>query len=153
MSLTGTGNCLLLLAFILFIWNLVFRMITFHAYWYVLFVYFDTDLAHAFSSISRDANFIDHTSELGWKEWGYFSHIHGFIIIFYPAFHWSLLFLFSGDQIIRPIVVDPGLYLARRTQIYCANEKCPMPNAFKFSQANSPPLFCEWDRGATIWPI
>nr|GEW52697.1 beta-glucuronosyltransferase GlcAT14A-like [Tanacetum cinerariifolium] len=61
------------------------------------------DLAHAFSSISRDANFIDHTSELGWKE----------------------------DQRIRPIVVDPGLYLARRTQIFRATEKRPMPNAFK----------------------
>lgn len=61
------------------------------------------DLAHAFSSISRDANFIDHTSELGWKE----------------------------DQRIRPIVVDPGLYLARRTQIFRATEKRPLPNAFK----------------------
>ncbi|KAI3720090.1 hypothetical protein L6452_21000 [Arctium lappa] len=61
------------------------------------------DLSHAFSSISRDANFIDHTSELGWKE----------------------------DQRILPIVVDPGLYLARRTQIFRATEKRPMPNAFK----------------------
>ncbi|KAI3763790.1 hypothetical protein L2E82_13787 [Cichorium intybus] len=61
------------------------------------------DLSHAFSTISRDANFIDHTSELGWKE----------------------------DQRIRPIIVDPGLYLARRTQIFRATEKRPLPNAFK----------------------
>ncbi|KAI7738878.1 hypothetical protein M8C21_002041 [Ambrosia artemisiifolia] len=34
-------------------------------------------------------------------------------------------------QRIRPIVVDPGLYLARRTQIFRATEKRPLPNAFK----------------------
>ncbi|KAI7735827.1 hypothetical protein M8C21_017111 [Ambrosia artemisiifolia] len=63
----------------------------------------DRHLSHAFSSISRNANFIDHTSDLGWKE----------------------------AQRIRPIVVDPGLYLARRTQIFRATEKRPLPNAFK----------------------
>ncbi|KAL8229972.1 hypothetical protein R6Q57_014872 [Mikania cordata] len=61
------------------------------------------DLSHAFSSISRDTNFVDHSSDLGWKE----------------------------GQRIRPIVVDPGLYLARRTQIFRATEKRPLPNAFK----------------------
>ncbi|KAL7001033.1 hypothetical protein U1Q18_002187 [Sarracenia purpurea var. burkii] len=53
------------------------------------------DLSHVFSSVQRDLNFIDHTSDLGWKE----------------------------DQRIHPIVVDPGLYLARRTQIFYATEK------------------------------
>ncbi|MFS8028727.1 putative glycosyl transferase, family 14 [Helianthus anomalus] len=61
------------------------------------------DMSHAFSSISRDANFIDHTSDLGWKE----------------------------GQRITPIVVDPGIYLARRAQIFRATEKRPLPNAFK----------------------
>ncbi|KAM7463473.1 hypothetical protein LguiA_031594 [Lonicera macranthoides] len=61
------------------------------------------DFSHAFSSVSRDLNFIDHTSDLGWKE----------------------------DQRVRPIVVDPGLYLARRTQIFHATQKRPMPDAFK----------------------
>lgn len=61
------------------------------------------DLAHAFSSVKRDLNFIDHTSDLGWKE----------------------------GQRIEPIVVDPGLYLARRTQIFHATEKRPVPDAFK----------------------
>ncbi|KAJ0435876.1 putative glycosyl transferase, family 14 [Helianthus annuus] len=61
------------------------------------------DLSHAFSFISRDSNFIDHTSDLGWKE----------------------------GQRILPIVVDPGIYLARRAQIFRATEKRPLPNAFK----------------------
>ncbi|KAK2971077.1 hypothetical protein RJ640_022632 [Escallonia rubra] len=33
-------------------------------------------------------------------------------------------------QRIQPIVVDPGLYLARRTQIFHATEKRPMPDSF-----------------------
>lgn len=61
------------------------------------------DLSHVFSSVSRDLNFIDHTSDLGWKE----------------------------QQRIQPIVVDPGIYLARRTQIFQATEKRPTPDAFK----------------------
>ncbi|XP_073049930.1 beta-glucuronosyltransferase GlcAT14A-like isoform X1 [Primulina eburnea] len=61
------------------------------------------DLSHVFSSVKRDLNFIDHTSDLGWKE----------------------------SQRIEPIVVDPGIYLARRTQIFHATEKRPMPDAFK----------------------
>lgn len=61
------------------------------------------DLSHVFSSIPRGLNFIDHTSDLGWKE----------------------------SQRIHPIVVDPGIYLARRTQIFHATEKRPTPDAFK----------------------
>ncbi|KAF1880386.1 hypothetical protein Lal_00011444 [Lupinus albus] len=45
------------------------------------------DLSHVFSSVRRDLNFIDHTSDLGWKK---------------------------GDRF-QPISVDPGLYLARRS--------------------------------------
>lgn len=62
------------------------------------------DLSHVFSSVGRDLNFIDHTSDLGWKE----------------------------TQRVQPIVVDPGLYLARRTQIFQATERRPTPDAFKF---------------------
>ncbi|OVA01365.1 Glycosyl transferase [Macleaya cordata] len=62
------------------------------------------DLSHVFSSVRRDSNFIDHTSDLGWKE----------------------------HQRVQPVVVDPGIYLARRTQIFHASEKRPTPEAFKF---------------------
>ncbi|CAJ2630567.1 beta-glucuronosyltransferase GlcAT14A [Trifolium pratense] len=61
------------------------------------------DLSHVFSSINRDLNFIDHTSDLGWKETDRF----------------------------QPIVVDPGTYLARRSQIFQATEKRKTPDAFK----------------------
>ncbi|MFQ6661894.1 hypothetical protein Gotur_029901 [Gossypium turneri] len=39
--------------------------------------------------------------------------------------------IFYRDQRFRPIVVDPGLYLARRTKIFYATEKRAMPDAFK----------------------
>ncbi|KAK4762841.1 hypothetical protein SAY86_008609 [Trapa natans] len=67
------------------------------------------DLAHAFSSVSRDLNFIDHTSDLGWKE----------------------------EQRIQPIVVDPGLYLARRSKIFYATQTRPTPDAFKVFTGSS----------------
>ena len=35
------------------------------------------------------------------------------------------------SQRIKPIVVDPALYLARRTQLFTATEKRPTPDAFK----------------------
>ncbi|MBA0760048.1 hypothetical protein Gotri_022838 [Gossypium trilobum] len=60
-------------------------------------------MSHVFSSVRRDLNFIDHTSDLGWKE----------------------------DQRVLPIVVDPGIYLARRTKIFHATQKRLMPDAFK----------------------
>ncbi|XP_009356160.2 beta-glucuronosyltransferase GlcAT14A-like [Pyrus x bretschneideri] len=61
------------------------------------------DLSHVFSSVRRDLNFVDHTSDLGWKE------------------------LYR----VQPIVVDPGIYLARRSQIFHATEKRKTPDAFK----------------------
>ncbi|WZZ06668.1 beta-glucuronosyltransferase GlcAT14A-like [Brassica napus] len=61
------------------------------------------DLSHVFASVNRSINFIDHTSDLSWKE----------------------------SQRIKPIVVDPALYLARRTQLFTATEKRPTPDAFK----------------------
>lgn len=34
----------------------------------LFFYFFSPDLFHVFSSVPRDLNFIDHTSDLGWKE-------------------------------------------------------------------------------------
>ncbi|KAL4179190.1 hypothetical protein AMTRI_Chr13g86070 [Amborella trichopoda] len=62
------------------------------------------DLLHVFSLVPRDLNFIDHTSDLGWKE----------------------------DQRVCPIVVDPQLYLVKRYDIFHASERRPTPDAFKF---------------------
>ncbi|KAM7275767.1 hypothetical protein ACFE04_017633 [Oxalis oulophora] len=75
------------------------------------------DLSHVFSSVRRDLNFIEHTSDLGWKE----------------------------SQRIQPIIVDPGIYLARRSQIFHATQNRPTPDAFKVFTGKVSSLYCsQW---------
>ncbi|CAO2185408.1 unnamed protein product [Urochloa humidicola] len=62
------------------------------------------DLIHVFSSVPRHLNFIDHTSDVGWKE----------------------------SQRVQPIIVDAGIYLAGRNQFFQATEKRDTPDGFKF---------------------
>eukprot|EP01018_Ginkgo_biloba_P027507 Gb_20013 [translate_table: standard] len=61
------------------------------------------DLLHVFSFLPRDLNFIEHTSDLGWKEY----------------------------QRAKPIVIDPGLHLSMKSEIFYATQKRDMPNAYK----------------------
>ncbi|GLJ10217.1 hypothetical protein SUGI_0124240 [Cryptomeria japonica] len=61
------------------------------------------DLLHVLSVLPRDLNFIDHTSDLGWKE-----------------YHRG-----------KPIIIDPGLYLSRKSEIVYASQKRQMPDAYK----------------------
>lgn len=62
------------------------------------------DLIHVFSSVPRHLNFIDHSSDIGWKE----------------------------SQRVQPIIVDAGIYLAGRNQFFQATEKRDTPDGFKF---------------------
>ncbi|PKA63511.1 hypothetical protein AXF42_Ash005406 [Apostasia shenzhenica] len=62
------------------------------------------DLIHVFSSVPRDLNFIDHTSDLGWKE----------------------------SERVQPIIVDAGIYLSKRSNFFRASEKRKTPESFKF---------------------
>lgn len=62
------------------------------------------DLIHVFSSVPRGLNFIDHTSDIGWKE----------------------------AQRVQPIIVDAGTYLTKRSSFFKATEKRKTPDAFKF---------------------
>ncbi|KAL6840942.1 hypothetical protein ACP4OV_029202 [Aristida adscensionis] len=62
------------------------------------------DLIHVLSSIPRDLNFIDHTSDLGRKE----------------------------PEKVQQMIVDAGLYLAGRTNFFRATQKRPAPDSFKF---------------------
>lgn len=69
-----------------------------------LFISLFTDLIHVFSSVPRGLNFIDHTSDLGWKE----------------------------DQRVQPVIVDAAIYLRKRSSYFQATEKRKTPDAFKF---------------------
>ncbi|XP_044982925.1 beta-glucuronosyltransferase GlcAT14A [Hordeum vulgare subsp. vulgare] len=67
------------------------------------------DLLHVLSYLPKDINFIQHTSYIGWKE----------------------------SRHIRPIVVDPGLYLSSRTDIFYATQKRELPSAYKLFTGSS----------------
>ncbi|OMO99314.1 Glycosyl transferase, family 14 [Corchorus capsularis] len=61
------------------------------------------DLLHIFSYLPKDLNFVNHTSYIGWKE----------------------------SKRLKPIIVDTGLYLLEKHEIYYASQKRELPNAFR----------------------
>ncbi|WCJ29657.1 Core-2/I-branching beta-1 6-N-acetylglucosaminyltransferase family protein [Euphorbia peplus] len=61
------------------------------------------DLLHTLSTIPRDLNFIEHTSELGWKVYGR----------------------------AKPIIIDPGLYSLQKSNIFWVSERRKLPATFK----------------------
>jgi hypothetical protein len=61
------------------------------------------DLLHVFSYLPKDLNFIEHTSDIGWKEF----------------------------QRAKPIIIDPGLYMDKKTDIFWATQRRAVPTAFR----------------------
>uniref|UniRef100_A0ACD5UFZ1 Uncharacterized protein n=1 Tax=Avena sativa TaxID=4498 RepID=A0ACD5UFZ1_AVESA len=61
------------------------------------------DLLYALSDFPRDLNFIEHTSDIGWKEY----------------------------QRAKPVIVDPGLYSLQKSDVFWITEKRSVPTAFK----------------------
>ncbi|XP_010550094.1 PREDICTED: beta-glucuronosyltransferase GlcAT14B [Tarenaya hassleriana] len=61
------------------------------------------DLLHTFSYLPRDLNFIDHTSNIGWKE-----------------YHRA-----------KPIIIDPGLYMSKKADVFWVTQRRSVPTAFK----------------------
>ncbi|GLT35407.1 hypothetical protein SLA2020_098620 [Shorea laevis] len=61
------------------------------------------DLLHVFSYLPRDLNFIDHTSNIGWKEF----------------------------QRAKPVIVDPGLYMQKKADVFWVTQRRSVPTAFK----------------------
>ncbi|MBA0758829.1 hypothetical protein Gotri_021793, partial [Gossypium trilobum] len=61
------------------------------------------DLLHVFSNLSRNLNFIEHMQITGWKL----------------------------NQRARPIVVDPGLYLSKKSDIAWTTQRRSLPTSFK----------------------
>ncbi|XP_021771098.1 beta-glucuronosyltransferase GlcAT14A-like [Chenopodium quinoa] len=61
------------------------------------------DLLHTFSHLPRDLNFIDHTSNIGWKEF----------------------------QRAKPIIIDPGFYQTKKADVFWVTQRRSVPTAFK----------------------
>ncbi|KAF4365161.1 hypothetical protein F8388_011091 [Cannabis sativa] len=86
-------------------------------------LYSQDDLLHVFSYLPRDLNFLEHSSNIGWKE----------------------------NQRARPIIIDSGLYHSKKSGIFWAKEKRSVPASFKLYMGSSwvmltrPFLeFCVW---------
>ncbi|KAG9159174.1 hypothetical protein Leryth_018159 [Lithospermum erythrorhizon] len=67
------------------------------------------DILHIFSYLPRDLNFLEHTSNIGWKEF----------------------------QRAKPIIIDPGLYHSKKSGVFWAKEKRSAPASFKLFTGSS----------------
>nr|DAD20964.1 TPA_asm: hypothetical protein HUJ06_022427 [Nelumbo nucifera] len=65
------------------------------------------DILHTFSTLDRNLNFIEHTSQLGWKE----------------------------EHRAMPLIFDPGLYMSTKSDVFWASEKRSLPTTFKLFTA------------------
>ncbi|XP_010924638.2 beta-glucuronosyltransferase GlcAT14A-like [Elaeis guineensis] len=61
------------------------------------------DILHTFSSLPRNLNFLEHTSGLGWK----------------------------AGQRAMPLMIDPGLYMSQKRDIFWVTQRRELPTAFK----------------------
>ncbi|MED6125046.1 hypothetical protein PIB30_064741 [Stylosanthes scabra] len=61
------------------------------------------DLLYIFQDLDRKVNFIEHTSQLGWK----------------------------ADKRAMPLIVDPGLYMSTKKDVFWVGPKRTLPTAFK----------------------
>ncbi|KAK1567311.1 hypothetical protein Q3G72_010729 [Acer saccharum] len=61
------------------------------------------DLLHILSYLPKDLNFVNHTSYIGWRE----------------------------SKKLKPIIVDPGLYLSEKNPMFYASQKRELPRAFR----------------------
>ncbi|XP_068303208.1 beta-glucuronosyltransferase GlcAT14A-like [Pyrus communis] len=61
------------------------------------------DLLHAFSNLSRNINFIEHMQITGWKL----------------------------NQRAKPIIIDPGLYLSKKSDLALTTQRRSLPTSFK----------------------
>nr|XP_043607282.1 beta-glucuronosyltransferase GlcAT14B [Erigeron canadensis] len=61
------------------------------------------DLLHTFSYLPRDLNFVHHTSKIGWKE----------------------------SKRAKPVIVDPGLYMTKKSDVFWITQRRSVPTAFK----------------------
>ncbi|KAJ0971444.1 hypothetical protein J5N97_019403 [Dioscorea zingiberensis] len=61
------------------------------------------DLLYTFSSLPRNLSFLEHTRHLGWKE----------------------------DQRAKPLIIDPGLYKSKKSDVFWVTQRRELPTAFK----------------------
>ncbi|CAM8979764.1 unnamed protein product [Rhodiola kirilowii] len=81
------------------------------------------DLLYVLSSIPREMNFIEHTSDISWKE----------------------------HHRARPILIDPGLYNLTKSDIFWASNKRSMPTAYKLFTGSAWMMLSHSFMEYTLW--
>lgn len=81
------------------------------------------DLLYALSAIPRELNFIEHTSDISWKE----------------------------HHRARPILIDPGLYNLTKSDVVWASNKRGMPTAFKLFTGSAWMMLSRSFMEYTLW--
>ncbi|GLT26177.1 hypothetical protein SLA2020_012610 [Shorea laevis] len=61
------------------------------------------DMLQTLSAVPRNLNFIEHTSDIGWKEY----------------------------QRAKPVIIDPGLYSVQKSDVFWVSEKRSVPTAYR----------------------
>lgn len=97
------------------------------------------DLLHTFSYLPRDLNFIDHTSDIGWKEWVFMFFLDLLIstLWFFGEGDWFLWRVVSLQRA-RPIIIDPGLYNSKKQDVFWVTQRRSRPTAFKLFTGEDP---------------
>ncbi|XP_059652282.1 beta-glucuronosyltransferase GlcAT14A-like [Cornus florida] len=67
------------------------------------------DLLHILSYLPKDLNFVNHTSYIGWRE----------------------------SRRLKPIIVDPGLYLSEKSEMFYVTQKRELPDAYRLFTGSS----------------
>lgn len=88
----------------------------------------------------RNLNFVNHTSYIGWKEYVTSSENTNFCNICYVRFyvnrsvlkfHFELYFGCRRSRRIKSVIVDPGLYLEDKIDMFHVAQKREIPRAFR----------------------
>ncbi|XP_062011381.1 beta-glucuronosyltransferase GlcAT14A-like [Rosa rugosa] len=81
------------------------------------------DLLHTFSGLNRELNFIEHTSQLGWKE----------------------------EKRAMPLILDPGLYSANKQDVLWVTPRRTLPTSFKLFTGSAWMVLSRWFVEYCVW--
>lgn len=81
------------------------------------------DLFHTFSPLNRNLNFIEHTSQLGWKE----------------------------EKRAMPLILDPGLYSSKKQDVFWVTPRRTLPTSFKLFTGSAWMVLSRWFVEYCVW--
>ncbi|KAJ9548727.1 hypothetical protein OSB04_021270 [Centaurea solstitialis] len=101
------------------------------------------DLLHTFSTVPRDLNFMSILADIGWKVL-YICFLskdpHTSYYIISAEFNCSFIQCFLAScryQRAKPVIIDPGLYSLKKSDVFWVSQKRSVPTAYKLFTGNS----------------